>query len=153
MVDRQLASIPKPLKFDASGVASLDGWQLNQAGGSASFDRLKDGERTVLRIRSGSGGCVASLRTTVLLPNGKYTFEGLCRSVKAPPAEGDNGGIGLRISGGQRTGKLPADSAWQKVAYEIVVAEGLREVVLVCEARIKAGEAWFDEGSLKLRRR
>lgn len=155
-IDQQLASIPKPLKFDASGVAALDGarWQPQTNGGKAALERTDDAGRVRLRIRSEGGGeCVASFRTTVTLSQGRYVLEGPCRTLGVAAATGQNSGAGLRISGGRRDGGLVGDADWQAVRFEFEVAEPTRDVVLVCELRASAGEASFDAGALKLRRK
>ncbi len=152
-VDQQLAAMPRPLKFDASGVAATDNWTFQQQAGQATMDRVEENGKPKLRIRSGQGGCVASLRTTVLLPKGKYVFEGQCRAVGVEPADANIGGVGLRISGGTRTGGLNGDSGWKPCEYALEIGEASRQVVLVCEVRVKAGEGWFDPESLKLRKK
>jgi hypothetical protein len=152
-IDRQLASQPRPLKFDAAGIASLAGWEQCQAGGQTAFDPVQENGKSHLRIRANSAEAVASLRITVLLPRGRYVLEGRCRAVHVSAGNGPNTGVGLRISGGQRNAGLVGDSGWQKVEYEIEVGEDSRPVVLVCEFSGNSGEAWFDPDSLKLRRR
>jgi hypothetical protein len=156
-IDKQLASAPRPLKFDGSGVATLAGaaWEPQNAGGNVKLDRPDaDGRRALhLRVDPAGGDGTASFRTTVLLPRGKYAFEGACRTKGVAAPEGPNTGAGLRISGGQRTARLTGDADSQPVAFEFEVAEESRNVVLVCELKARAGEAWFDAESLKLRRR
>ena len=153
-VDQQLASTPRPLKFDGDGVASLAhvSWTPKVDGGNATHDRPEEAGRPRLRVRSG-GECTASFRATVLLTRGSYVFEGPCRTagVTAPP--GQNTGAGLRISGGRRDARLTGDAGWKPTEFAFEVTEPTREVVLVCELKASAGEAWFDPDGLKLRRR
>jgi spore coat protein H len=151
-IDRQLASIPRPLRFNESGMAAIDGWQP-RIEGPATGDRFDDGGRQRLRIKT-TGANMASFRATVLLPRGKYVFEGRGRAVGVNATANPGMGAGLRISGGQRPGAgLIGDSGWQDCAFEFEVTEAMREVVLVCEVRASAGEAHFELESLRLRRR
>jgi spore coat protein CotH len=150
-VDRQLASFPRPLKFDSTGLASLKGWQLQQQSGQASFDRLTEDGKPLLRLFA-STPCTASLRTTVLLPKGKYTFQARCRATQLTPAN-DTGGLCLRISGSQATSRLSGNTDWQTCQYEFEVPDPSREVVLVCELKAKSGQAFLDEQSLTLQKR
>lgn len=152
-IDRQLASYPRPLKFDAAGVASLTNWEQRQLGGQTAFDTVQEENKPYLRIRANADNSNASLRMTVLLTKGRYVFEGRCRAVKVATGTGPNTGVGLRVSGGQRKAGLTGDSGWQKAEFDIEITEDARQVVLVCEFIGNSGEAWFDPASLKIRRR
>ena len=155
-IDQQLAATPKPLKFDAEGVAGLVGqrWQAQNNGGGAKLEQVEESGRPRLRItHEGGGECNASFRTTVTLSRGRYTFEGPCRTAGVKAPDGQNSGAGLRISGGRRDVRVVGDADWQSVSYEFEVGESTRDVVLVCELRATDGEAWFDAGELKLRRK
>lgn len=150
-IDRQLAAMPRPLRFDAAGVAAIANWQP-RVEGNVTGDRFEDNGKQRLRIKSG-GAVNASFRTTVLLPRGKYVFEGQARALGINAPSGPGSGAGLRISGGQRAAGLIGDTPWQKVEFEFEVAEPQRDVTLVCELRANAGEVQFDAESLKLRKR
>jgi len=153
-VDRMLAALPRPLKFGGDGVASLAGaqWSPQRGGGNATLDRPDEAGRPLLHVRSDGGGeSIASFRTTVLLTRGSYTFEGRCRTSGVTTPQGQNAGAGLRISGARRDEGFAGNGDW-KPAFKFEVADPAREVVLVCELRAGAGEAWFDLDSLKLRR-
>jgi hypothetical protein len=152
-IDRRLNSMPKPLKFSADGVASVGNWGAKQDGGNPKHREAEHEGKPVLRIAANGSPVVASYRSTVLLPKGKYTFEGRCRAIGVTASDGANSGVGLRISGGQREQRLVGTTGWEQCAFEFEVSEGTREVVLVCELRGNAGEGMFDVGSLKLRRR
>lgn len=153
-IDHQLNATPRPLKFDAAGVARLSAarWEPQTTGGKVTHDRPDEGGHPRLHIRVEGGDATASFRTTVLLPRGRYSFEGPCRTsgVKAP--DGTNTGAGLRISGAQRTARLTGDADWQKTEFAFEVTEETRNVVLVCELKARAGEVWFDPEALTLRR-
>jgi hypothetical protein len=158
-VDRQLASMPRPLKFAADGVADLSAadWHPQTTGGRATLDRAADaaGRTGLLHVRvdPNGGEAAASFRTTVPLARGRYTLEGPCRTVGVTAPDGSNTGAGLRISGGQRSSGLRGDRDWQRSEFAFEVNEDTRDVVLVCELKASKGEAWFDPAGLKLRRR
>jgi spore coat protein CotH len=155
-VDRQLGATPRPLSFDPGGVALLTKvrWQQRNDGGNATLGVDNDGGHKRLHIRhEGGGECVASFRTTVTLGKGSYVFEGPCKTAGVTAPQGQNTGAGLRISGGRRDERRVGDSDWQPARFAFEVSEASRDVVLVCELRAGAGEAWFDAAGLKLRRK
>jgi hypothetical protein len=47
---------------------------------------------------------------------------------------------------------LVGDLNWSLLAVEFEVESEDRDVELICQVRASAGEAWFEEGSLLLRR-
>ena len=156
VVDRHLANRPRPLKFDAQGTAFVGSqtWSVKTLGGEATAERVNQIGTPMLRIRSGPGGCISSLRAAVLLPPGKYTFEGRCRAVGVNADGSQNSGVGLRISGMKRPAEdgLVGTTAWQKKEFAFEVTQGLSEVVLVCELQAGGGEAGFEAGSLRIRK-
>lgn len=156
-VEQQLAAMPWPLRFGADGVASLGSarWTPQQGGGRATLDRVEEAGKPRLRIRidGGGGESVASFRTTVLLTKGSYVLEGPCRTTGVSAPDGQDNGAGLRISGGRRNERRMGDSDWAPAQFTFEVSEPTREVVLVCELKATAGEAWFDPEGLQLRRR
>jgi hypothetical protein len=92
------------------------------------------------------------------LPAGQYVFEGRLRTAGVVPLETDTAkkgvGAGLRQSQKQpRKHSFTGDHDWQHADYEFTVPADTDEVVLLCELRAEKGEAWFDFGSLKLRRK
>jgi spore coat protein H len=155
-IDEQLASQPRPLKFDADGVAVLAAakWQPQRADGGVTLDEAEESGRPLLHIRvEPGGGGTASYRTTVLLTRGRYVFEGPCHTRGVSGSAGPNAGAGLRISGAQRKPGLAGDADWQTNRFEFEVTEESKDVVLVCELSAAAGETWFAPQDLKLRRR
>jgi len=153
-VDRLLNLPTQYLKFDSHGIARLAGWQPHmgeQHGPGTSLDIVAEGSTRLLRIRAGNGGCVASFRTSVVLPPGRYVFEGRCRTSAVAANPGENSGAGLRISGARRPAGLAGDTPWRDCAFEFEAADA--DVVLVCELRAQKGEAYFDLESLRLRRK
>jgi len=147
---------PIALKFDEQGVAQLSGWRIktDEKSAPAAHWRGTNGEQRVLSIAATNGPTVASWRTRVALPAGKYFFEGDVRSaglLVKTNADAIGHGAGLRVSGGKRDHKIEGDAAWTRVRCSLT--NELDEVELVCELRATKGEASFDEGSLRLVRR
>lgn len=147
---------PLALQFDDQGVAKLSGWRTktDERSAPAAHWRGEEDEQRVLRIIATNGPTVASWRTRVALPAGKYFFEGDVRSAGITVRTNANDigyGAGLRISGGKRDHKIEGDTAWTRVRYSLT--NEMDEVELVCELRATKGEASFDESSLRLVRR
>jgi spore coat protein H len=153
---------PEPMlvRFDSTGVASLMKWQMLDIRGTGKLDQGAgpDGIKG-LHVAAGSEGrCTASWRTRLRLPAGHYVFEGRLRTAGVVPLETDTAkkgiGAGLRQSQKQpRKHSFTGDTDWQHAEYEFTVPADTDEVVLLCELRAEKGEAWFDLGSLKLRRK
>lgn len=136
------------------GVASLAGWEADVAPEGGRLDRAAAPDATPsLHIVAGPVTSVA-WRTTVRLPAGRYRLEGRARTagVTALPF-GSNHGAVLRIGGDRpRSSELLGGSPWSELAAEFEVGPGGGDVLLLCELRASRGEAWFDAGSLRLRR-
>jgi hypothetical protein len=154
IVSNKLAA-PEPqlLRFDANGVAQLSGWRTVKKTGNAALDIATVDARTTLYLKAAGENTVASWRTSVILPAGKYRLTGEAKAAQVTGAEGDAAaGAGVRISGGKLTQKLSGDAAWTKVEYEFEVTVEGEEKELVCELRARQGEAWFDSQTLRLMR-
>jgi spore coat protein H len=152
-IDRQLANPPKPLEFDSNGIAKLDHWEPKIQEGNATTDKYESEGQPRLRVTCNAPGGAASWRTTLLLRQGHYTFEGRLKTiaVKSPP--GLNTAAGLRISRAKRTERVEGDSPWQTIQFDFDVAQPLAEVILVCDLAATSGQAVFDPTSLKLRKK
>ncbi len=150
----QLARPEPTLLGFRDGVACLGGWNAIDRASSQKMDQAQSPDgRPALHILAGRATS-ASWRTTVLLEPGLYRFGGQAKvgGVKPLPF-GSAQGAGLRVSGAVRQGEnLVGDSAWKDLAVTFQVLPTNREVELVCELRASGGEAWFDTGSLRLRR-
>lgn len=145
---------PASVKFDAARQFALTQWRTQPAG-EADLDQPGFEGRKTLHIRA-RGHTTASWRASVELPPGRYTFSGAVRTAKlAAVQDGPGEGAGLRLSGapGPRPNKAVGDTPWTPLRYEFEVTGEGREVVLVCELRGAAGEAWFDLATLKLEQR
>jgi hypothetical protein len=153
LVEQNNVPEPRPLKFDADGVAKVVGWKAKAETADAKFDeQARANAPKSYRIESGPGGrCVASWRAKVLLPAGKYTFEGAARTAGvAALAESSGEGAGLRLSGTKRSNKLAGDSSWQKLEHAFEIIAPTQEVELVAELRATKGQVWFDADSLRV---
>lgn len=128
----------------------LSGWAPEKDAGAPTHDEAKLDGRQTLHINASDKPCVASWRTTVSLPAGRYRFTGQARTAGVDPQASDPGvGAGLRISGGKRVNHLAATTGWTTLEHEFEVND-TTDVVLVAELRANKGEVWFDPATLKL---
>ena len=150
---------PEPLRFATNGEAALIAWYPLDLRGTGQLDRPEEAGLKTLRIVTGAEGrCTASWRTRVILPAGTYSFTGRLRTAGVVPLAKDVNtkglGAGLRQSQRQpRKHGFVGDTDWQGIEYDFTVARESEVVALVCELRAERGQAWFDLGSLKLRRK
>jgi hypothetical protein len=151
---------PSRIRFDASGVASLTNWQKLDVRGTGQLDQSQTSDGTkVLHIAAGPDGrCTASWRVRLLVPAGTYVFESRVRTAGVVPLVKDSSskGVGAGIRQSQKQARkhgFTGDNDWQKAEQEFTVTAEDEETVLLCELRAEKGEAWFDLGSIKLRRK
>ena len=142
----------KAIEFVA-GVAHPDDWKIGEPPPRGRMDRTNVDSVAALHI-STSSEAAASWRTTVLVPRGRYRFEGRARISGVEPLPfGIHQGAGLRIGGSMRDATaITGDAAWQSLSATFEVAQPMKVVELICELRARAGEAWFDLDSLRLLR-
>lgn len=146
---------PGPLKFNDEGFAELPDWYAASESDDAMHDQPElPGPRQTYSIKCRPGGaCVASWRRRVFLEKGRYQFQAQARTRGVIPQEDEKGmGVGLRISGSNRTNKLTGTNNWKPIQYEFEVLEEVRDIELVAELRGTGGEVWFDAASLRLKR-
>lgn len=156
---------PKPIRFDADGIAALTKWEVPDTvistGGTFSRSTDSDGRKTLhIVVEKPGERCIGSWRSRVMLEAGHYVLEGRVRTAGVTPFKTDTTppkgvGAGLRLSRAAepRKNQLMGDTGWTKLEYEFTVSAGPDEIPLICELRALAGEAWFDLESLKLRKR
>jgi hypothetical protein len=140
--------------FDTEGRAALGPWKsLSECEDATIEETTRDG-RPVLIFRAGpSRVCIASVRQRVLLPHGRYEFRALARAENMISIRDDWGsGAGLRTSHEGRANRVAGTTGWRELSCEVEVDGESREVELVVETRARTGEAWFDRGSITLRR-
>lgn len=156
LVQQNAVAETLPLRFSPSGVALVTRWAPRQEAGQTELPAAEEkaGKDTLSTLGitvKAAGRSVASWRTKVLLTAGKYRLEGRVRTdaVKGV-AESIGTGVGLRISGSQRTNKLDGTSKWTTLSHEFRIQAPTQEVELVAELRATEGKAFFDASSLKL---
>ena len=145
-VAEQLAALAQPLKFDAKGVAKLEGWKSQIDGGTPLCTQAGE----ILKIKhSGGSGCIASWRTRAVLQPGKYRFEGKVKTLDLVPLNRPDVGALLRISGAKVAPQIRTLADCRHLTYDFEVPH-VDQVELVCELVCLLGEAWFDTTSLRL---
>lgn len=159
-IDRQLASEPRPLQFDANGVAALSKWwpMHQDDGGDAAADQFEEGGKVRLRVTCKAPGGTASWRTNELMTPGTYTFSARMKLIGVTPARTiadaqGGGGVCLRISGSRHSERYTGDNDWQSVSYTFSVTQPIREVIFICELSAGSGQAIFDPASMMVQRR
>lgn len=153
LVQQNAVVEPRSLKFDAAGVALLSQWEARTEARDATHEtRAVAGEPKTLSILCGpSRSCVASYRTKVILPAGKYRFEGEARGKDIEGNQDSQGtGAGLRHSGVNRANKLVGTADWTKLSHDFTLDQPQQEVELVAELRATRGQVWFKADSLRL---
>jgi spore coat protein H len=154
-VEQQLQEAPlEPLRFE-NGFAALTNWRVFDApaGGSLAQTNTVDLKR-LLTIEAGPV-TFASWRSKVLLPRGRYRFEGALRTEAVTPLGfGKNHGAALRVAGlpTSREHRLIGTQPWKTTPVTFEVTNLLQEVELMCELRAMRGQASFDLDSLRIRR-
>lgn len=142
---------PGPLEF-RKGVAMLRDWRATGAPEKGRMERLVVEGRSTLFVRAGLRTS-AAWRTKIWLPPGRYRFEALAR-LKGVQAVAGVRHAGVCLSapgrGAREVAGVAGDREWSVLATEFEVATEDREVELICHVRASAGEAWFDESSLRL---
>lgn len=142
----------KPLEF-TGGRAHPEGWEIAELPAQGTMEEASVDGLTTLHISARSES-LASWRTSVLLPHGRYRFEGSVRVAGVEPLpSGAHQGARLRIGGSARdTTSLVGDSSWQDLTADFEVGPAPAKVELICELRARAGEAWFDLSALRVLR-
>lgn len=145
-------SLPlRPVEFGSEGILRLTGWKQSdvQAGDPTLTERGEGEGNRILSVRA-NGPSTGSWRTRLMLPRGKYQFEGRVRLSGVTVADGDTrSGAGLRISKSMPK-KLTGTTDWRPYKFLFEVTEPASDIELICELKATAGEALFDANSLRL---
>jgi hypothetical protein len=163
----QLSAPETTLQFDAQGTAPLAEWRPRGDYGKPVLEETAPGPQKLLHISAENGSCVGVWSTRVRLEPGQYRFVGKVRCQGVVPDAGDRrGGVGLRTAGRRFAQKLTGTSDWTEIVFDFDIGDNAGEfnfmapiqsespdMELICELRARAGEAWFDQGSLRLMRR
>jgi hypothetical protein len=153
-VEQQLRQAPLEMLRFTNSVATLPNWQpVDVPEGGAAFRTNSPDGKSILVIRAGPV-TAASWRSKVILPPGKYRVEGAVRTLDvAPLSFGKNHGAALRVAHAGATGvsRWTGTQPWKETfaSFELTREQ---EIELVCELRASRGQAWFDVGSIRLRR-
>jgi len=148
---RYQLSEPEPAFPDfQNGPALLGGWKPVDPPRGGQMQEAKTSEgKPALKISAGPRTS-ASWRTTIRLAPGRYRFRGEARVTGVNPLPfGENHGARLRVA--DRAGassKLIGSSAWKTLEMDFETHAPEEKIVLMCELRASAGEAWFDKDSL-----
>lgn len=147
--DRLTLHFPETMK-----TMNLTGWRPCVDLGTAELTEIAD-PISLLKI-----DCIdrrapnmASWRTRISLPAGRYQFEGIARASAVVPLQGAaNGGLTLRIYGRNHSGSttLLADGS-QTLRTQFILPDP-ETVELICDARVFSGAVSFDKGSLRIMR-
>ena len=149
-VHEQLARRSRPLTFDSSGAATVTGWAPRLDSGEATLSNgVRDGQPCLTIVHRGTGPAIASWRSKLQLPPGKYDFRAEALGQELRGIQDEKGvGIDIRISGGssQHGSSVASANNWQPLTYAIESAG--QEVELICELRAQAGSVSFKLNSL-----
>mgnify|MGYP003889126547 FL=1 len=137
-----------PPIFGPDKTVTLSGWKPALETGPSLLLQSSFEDKTCLHIRS-SADSVGSWRKPVALDPGKYKVELLAKAVNVKNRNEPNSGVGIRISGGERTKYISESTGWEKITFEFDIPTP-KEIVLVLEMRSLKGEAYFDTSSMKL---
>ncbi len=151
-IERQLQQTPmQPLHFE-NDAALVTGWQAVDVPEGGNLTQIRIDGKPALAVVAGPVTS-ASWRAKVLLPRGRYRFEGSAKtSAVAALPFGKHHGAMLRVPGlsGSRSQALLGDNPWTRLAVSFEVRDRDQEVELICELRAHAGSAWFDPASLQI---
>ena len=145
---QQLALAAKPRVPRSFAPIRVSGWAPRGQDERLHFENITmPSHAHVLHISTKRGG-VGSWRCRVQLEPGRYRFEGEVQVQQVVVRE-NQGGAGLRISGGRAKHQMTGSADWRPFAYEFEVGN-LSSVELVCELRALSGDAWFDADKLRV---
>lgn len=154
-LEKQLHQPPLPAPdFTRNSTAPLTGWLATDAPGHGEMDEGKSPEGLPALHISTHSPSSASWRTRVILPRGRYEFQGRIKTSELEPLPfGKHQGAGLRISGTPGAAFASSTpSSWRLLITRFEVEADHTEKEFICELRAQAGEAWFDLASLSLRK-
>lgn len=148
-LEAQLSERPLAALEFSGGHAELsttDRWTPSALVPGVSLDRVTGpGGVAGLHIAARSEA-TAAWKRTVLLPRGRYQFEGRSRVAGFQPLPfGRHQGAALRVGGMLRqTEAETSGQEWKTLRVDFEITQAREETELICELRARAGEAWFD---------
>lgn len=155
-VNQVLSQWGEPAPAWTNGVLNLSGWKpfdVPPEGGAESLTNVAGLAGPVLVLMAGPVTS-SSWRAAVRLDPGEYRFIGRTRTSGVLPLPfGTRQGVALRVLGeGVQSLELVGDNNWRELSVDFRVADQPRIMSFVCELRGRAGQVWFDRGSLQLLR-
>jgi spore coat protein H len=149
----QIVALPRPIKFDSAGSASLVGWRAQTNFGSPVFQETNKLGTTVLLIRAVKASTSGRWSAKAMLESGRYRIEGKARTanVAADPSD-TRAGASFRVLGHSLGERLVGSTDWKALTSDFELEEAAI-VEVVCELRADRGEAWFDRDSIRLIRK
>jgi spore coat protein H len=147
-VDEQLRGIkPVTIKFDRTGIGAPVTWREEPDRGEPAFERVSHQGKETLHIQARNEPTRASWRSQVFLQPGYYRFEGEARTDSVT-----SGTARLRTSAESARRGVTGTSQWQALSHDFSVEGAAMDIELICELNARQGGAWFDIGSLRVRR-
>lgn len=148
-VAHELATWPDPLPPWPPGQRVVPtGWQSYVQFGQADVTILTNAP---IHLTARTKGTIASVRAALTVPAGAYRLVARARTLGVVPIRDQFGtGAGVRLTGASRSEFLAADTDWTPVGYDFQSTDD-GPVELILELRADAGEAWFDDVSVRLR--
>lgn len=142
-----LAQVGKPQSFPRRMVPV--GWKPANPVDGVRFEETK----TALGIVSSNvADTSTSWRAPIRLPMGQYVVRARVSISHVVPADASlASGVGIRISGGQRTGRAVGSGVFA-LTLPLSVDQPSQDVVLVLELRSASGKAWFAKDSIVVER-
>ena len=120
-------------------------WQPTYATDGVEFAQTKTALGILARVAAEPS---TSWRASVRLPRGRYVLRANVSTQGVVTSDDSLGsGVGIRISGAQRTNRAVGSGA-TRLEFVFAVDEPLRDVVLVLELRNAVGKAWFAKESI-----
>ena len=142
VVAQELADWADPMpRWPAGRRVRPDDWKALIQYGQADVASPTEGS-VQLTVRT--NGTIASVRTSLTLPAGRYQLVGQARTRGVVAITDEFGsGAGLRLTGSTRTQHLEGNTEWTPLFYPFRQFDD-GPVTLVLELRADAGEAWFE---------
>ncbi len=136
IADQLATPEPQSLIFGANRIAFPTDWKKKTDRGEAFADQPVIDEKPTLHLRVEKGDAICSWRTKVLLEEGTYRFQGFARVSQVVGLTNNvelYNGVGLRVSGSQRTNQLTGNATWTLLEHVFEVVSSSEEKELACE--------------------
>jgi spore coat protein H len=155
-VQEEIATLPRPVKYDSDGSAVITGWQARNDSGAATLYKVTGSDRPdQLLISVSAGRTIASWRARTHLEPGRYRFLARVDTRGVEPVTGNLGaGAGLRLSGMSQseTSQVSGTVKNKELVFDFAI-ESSRDVEFIAELCASKGEALFELNSLRLLKR